>query len=95
MVISPSGRWNVVTASKTWHGGGVDVDVEQNTESVAVPIFSPVRFECTSNSKTVRIGQINAEGLIDEIWATSGSVEPDPYLETYEWGEEFAAEKPS
>jgi urea transport system substrate-binding protein len=46
-------------------------------------------------SKTVRIGQINAEGLIDEIWATSGPVVPDPYLETYEWGGEFADEKPS
>jgi hypothetical protein len=48
LVISPSGRWKVVTASKTWHGGGVVV--EQNTESVAVPIFSPVRFEWMSNS---------------------------------------------
>ena len=46
-------------------------------------------------SKTVRIGEINAEGLIDEIWATAGPVEPDPYLETYEWGGEFAAEKPA
>ena len=46
-------------------------------------------------SKTVRIGKINTEGLIDEIWATSGPVEPDPYLETYDWGSEFAAEKPS
>ncbi len=45
-------------------------------------------------SKTVRIGKINTEGLIDEIWATDGPVEPDPYLETYSWGGEFAAEKP-
>lgn len=44
-------------------------------------------------SKTVRIGKIRADGLIDEIWATSGPVEPDPYLETYSWGGEFAKEK--
>ncbi len=44
-------------------------------------------------SKIVRIGKINSEGLIDEIWATDGPVEPDPYLETYSWGGEFAAEK--
>jgi len=44
-------------------------------------------------SKTVRIGKINAGGLIDEIWATPGPVEPDPYLTTYSWGGEFAKEK--
>ena len=35
--------------------------------------------------KQVRIGKINSEGLIDEIWATPGSIKPDPYLSTYEW----------
>jgi urea transport system substrate-binding protein len=44
-------------------------------------------------SKTVRIGKIRADGLIDEIWATPKPVEPDPYLETYAWGAEFVKEK--
>ena len=44
-------------------------------------------------SKTVRIGKINTNGLIDEIWSTGKPVEPDPYLETYTWGSEFAKEK--
>lgn len=35
--------------------------------------------------KQVRIGKINEKGLIDEIWATSGAIKPDPYLSTYEW----------
>ncbi len=35
--------------------------------------------------KQVRIGKINEEGLIDEIWATPGAVKPDPYLSTYAW----------
>ena len=35
--------------------------------------------------KTVRIGQIREDGLIDTIWATEGPVAPDPYLCTYEW----------
>ena len=35
--------------------------------------------------KQVRIGKINANGLIDEIWATPGAIKPDPYLSTYEW----------
>jgi urea transport system substrate-binding protein len=35
--------------------------------------------------KTVRIGKIRPDGLIDEIWATKGPVKPDPYLCTYAW----------
>jgi len=33
----------------------------------------------------VRIGKINDKGLIDEIWATPGSIKPVLYLSTYEW----------
>lgn len=40
-------------------------------------------------SKTVRIGKVRADGLIDTIWSTPGPVEPDPYLETYPWAKEF------
>ena len=35
--------------------------------------------------KQVRIGKVNSNGLIDEIWATPGAIKPDPYLSTYEW----------
>lgn len=35
--------------------------------------------------KPVRIGAVNSEGLIDEIWSTDGPVKPDPYLSTYDW----------
>ncbi len=35
--------------------------------------------------KTVRIGKIRADGLIDEIYATDKPVKPDPYLCTYSW----------
>lgn len=35
--------------------------------------------------KPVRIGKINGEGLIDEVWSTKGAVKPDPYLSTYSW----------
>lgn len=44
-------------------------------------------------SKTVRVGKIRKDALIDEVYATSAPVEPDPYLETYSWGGEFAKEK--
>jgi urea transport system substrate-binding protein len=40
--------------------------------------------------KTARIGQINGEGLIDEIWASDEPIEPDPCLENYDWAEGLA-----
>lgn len=57
----------------------------------------PVTVHATNHhiSKTVRIGKIRADALIDEIWATDGPVEPDPYLETYSWGGDFAKQKPA
>lgn len=35
--------------------------------------------------KIVRIGQINAKGLIDEVWSSGEAVKPDPYLQNIEW----------
>jgi len=35
--------------------------------------------------KTVRIGKIRADGLIDEVFATDAPVKPDPYLCGYDW----------
>ena len=35
--------------------------------------------------KPVRIGMVNKDGLIDEVWSTAEPVKPDPYLEEYEW----------
>jgi urea transport system substrate-binding protein len=40
--------------------------------------------------KTVRIGQINAEGLIDEVFSSSEPVKPDPYLKAIPWAEGLA-----
>jgi urea transport system substrate-binding protein len=36
-------------------------------------------------SKTARIGKVNAEGLIDEVWASDGPITPDPCLADYAW----------
>jgi len=76
-------------------------EVEAVKEAMAGIEFNAPGGKVTVNgdnhhiSKTVRIGKIRADALIDTVWETDGPVEPDPYLETYEWGEEFAAEKPS
>lgn len=37
--------------------------------------------------KPVRIGKINENGLIDQVWSTEEPVKPDPYLSTYDWAE--------
>ena len=36
-------------------------------------------------SKTARIGEIRGDGLIYTVWESSGAIEPDPYLESYDW----------
>ncbi len=41
-------------------------------------------------SKTARIGKINDTGLIDEVWASDGPIEPDPCLTGYEWAKGLA-----
>lgn len=39
-------------------------------------------------AKPVRIGQVQADGLIYEVYATDDPVDPDPYLESYDWAVE-------
>lgn len=40
--------------------------------------------------KTVRIGQVNAEGLIDAVYTSPEPVKPDPYLSNIPWAEGLA-----
>ena len=35
--------------------------------------------------KTVRIGKVRADGLIDEVWSTGKPIHPDPYLKAFPW----------
>lgn len=43
--------------------------------------------------KPVRIGKINAEGLIDEVWSTDSPIKPDPYLSGYDWAAGLTGEQ--
>lgn len=45
-------------------------------------------------SKTARVGVLNEEGLIDEVWRSDEPIVPDPYLEGYEWAEDLPDEAP-
>ncbi|MEN2775519.1 urea ABC transporter substrate-binding protein [Acetivibrio clariflavus] len=40
--------------------------------------------------KPVRIGEVQEDGLIKEIWSTEGAVRPDPYLKTYDWAKDLS-----
>ena len=35
--------------------------------------------------KKIRVGQVDEKGQIDELYASSAPVRPDPYLSTYGW----------
>src|SRR5690606_9639109 len=35
--------------------------------------------------KTARIGVIEQDGLIREVWNSGEPIKPDPYLKTYSW----------
>ncbi|MFB5663628.1 urea ABC transporter substrate-binding protein [Alteribacillus sp. HJP-4] len=36
-------------------------------------------------SKTVRIGEIQEDGQFEEVWDSGEPIEPDPYLDAYDW----------
>ena len=36
-------------------------------------------------NKVIRIGKIDEKGHIEELYASEGTVRPDPYLSTYAW----------
>ena len=44
-----------------------------------------IHMENQHVAKTVRIGEVRADGQIDEIWNSGKPVVPDPYLDNYEW----------
>lgn len=65
-------------------------DVADGTSFEAPEGTVTIDGETQHVTKTPRIGVINSEGLIDEVWA--GDVtDPDPFLETYEWANQEEA----
>lgn len=37
--------------------------------------------------KTVRIGEVQSDGMFKELWKSDSPVKPDPYLKGYDWAE--------
>ena len=40
--------------------------------------------------KTARIGVVQPDGLIKEVWNSGGPIKPDPYLKDYPWAKELS-----
>ena len=40
-------------------------------------------------TKTARIGEIHPDGLIYTVWESPAPIEPDPYLESYDWASDL------
>lgn len=75
--VEKAGSFEVADIIKVIEEGGISYDAPEGTVTIT-----------GSNhhlAKPVRIGQVSEDGLIYEVYATDGPVEPDPYLETYDW----------
>ena len=57
--------------------GGVTFDAPEGTVTV--------NGENHHIAKTGLIGQINADNQFDIVWSSDGPIEPDPFLEGYDW----------
>jgi urea transport system substrate-binding protein len=76
--------------------GTTDVDaIKEIAKTANIEFKAPeglvkVNGENHHTWKTARIGQINAEGLIDEVWASDGPINPDPFLAGFPWAKDIA-----
>ncbi|MEZ4708121.1 MAG: urea ABC transporter substrate-binding protein [Caldilineaceae bacterium] len=76
--------------------GSFDVDAvraaaKENDIEIAAPGGTiKVDGETQHMYKTVRIGQITEDGLINEVWASDGPVKPNPWLKGIDWAEGLA-----
>ena len=57
--------------------GGVTVDAPEGAMTID--------GENHHVTKTARIGRVEADGLIYQVWESPGPIEPDPYLKSYPW----------
>lgn len=74
--------------------GSFDVDAVRDAAD-GISVVSPggtvtVDGENHHITKTARIGEIGGDGQIYTVWESDGAIEPDPYLESYDWAGDLA-----
>nr|WP_054635961.1 urea ABC transporter substrate-binding protein [Thalassobacillus sp. C254] len=78
-------------AAAVEEAGTTDVDaVREAAAGIEIDApGGPIQFDGENQHvyKTVRIGEIQADGQFEEIWNSGEPVKPDPFLENYEWAE--------
>lgn len=76
--------------------GSTDVDKVREAAKSGIEFKAPeglVKIEAENQHtwKTVRIGEIQADGQFKEIWNSGQPVKPDPYLKGYDWAKELSS----
>ena len=79
--VEKAGTFDVAAVTKA--AGGLVLDTPEGTLTV-----HPTNHHVF---KTARIGVVNAQGLIDEVWNSGKPIEPDPCLDTYPWAAGLAS----
>ena len=76
----------LVEAAGSTDVAAVTAAADANEIEIAAP-GGPIKVDGETQHmyKTVRIGQITEDGLIEEVWASDGPVKPDPFLKAIPW----------
>ncbi|MHB1652614.1 MAG: urea ABC transporter substrate-binding protein [Desulfitobacteriaceae bacterium] len=75
--------------------GSVDVDKVREAFKSGIEYKAPeglvkIDPENQHTWKTVRIGEIQRDGMIKEIWSSEQPIKPDPYLKALDWAKGLA-----
>ena len=76
-LVEKAGSFEVDKVNAAAADGGITFDAPEGTVTL--------NGENHHISKPGHIGKINAENQFDIVWASDGVIEPDPYLEQYDW----------
>ncbi|CEA09567.1 Aliphatic amidase expression-regulating protein [Arthrobacter saudimassiliensis] len=76
-MVEKAGSFDVAAVQEA--ADGVSFDAPEGTVTV--------NGENNHITKTPRIGRITSDGLIETVWEAPEAVEPDPFLESYDWAE--------
>ncbi|WP_240696475.1 urea ABC transporter substrate-binding protein [Cellulomonas sp. HD19AZ1] len=76
-MVEKAGSFEVTAVQEA--AGGVTFDAPEGTVTV--------NGDNHHIAKTAYIGEIREDGLIYPVWTSDGPIEPDPFLEGYDWAE--------
>jgi urea transport system substrate-binding protein len=76
-MVEKAGSFEVEKVKAAANAGGITFEAPEGLVTVDGPTQHVF--------KTARIGKINSEGLIEEVWNSGKPVQPDPYLKSYPW----------